>query len=253
MNRSRRGHETVSQPGKKSVVIKKRAGNMASLIYDRLRADILDGVLPPGTPLSQLAVASTHGTSRGPVREALRRLQQDELVIARENHRFNVAPYDVSDLEELLCLQLANVTLAIRVSVPHLTDPELRQMEACVGLLETLFDADKQRFKVAFRDFCLTLVKHAGRRIESLVAGVVDNLERYRQTSYDKAPIVYTGGPEFRRITKAAAAGDGVLASELYAKFISRMSMLILAGVAPHYDASRLREYVLALDAYDAT
>ena len=69
------------------------------LIYDRLRADILNGVLQPGTTLPLLAIAKESGTSSGPVREALRRLQQDQLVAARANRRFSVAPFDISDLE----------------------------------------------------------------------------------------------------------------------------------------------------------
>ena len=236
-----------------TAVIKKRAGNMAALIYDQVRADILNGVLRPGTPLSQLTIASAHGTSRGPVREALRRLQQDQLVIARANHRFNVAPFDISDLEAMLCLHLANVTLAIRVSVPHLTDQELQHLQACVQLLESLPEVDKRTFKAEFRDFTLTIVKHAGPRTESLIALLVDHLELYRRTSYDKLPIVYTGGPEFRRIVEAAATRNGELAADIYAKFMSRIAMLVLAAVAPQYNASRLREYVLALGAYEAT
>ncbi|MDI2032490.1 GntR family transcriptional regulator [Saccharopolyspora sp. TS4A08] len=51
-----------------------------SEVYDRLRAEIVDGTWEPGAALAELALAERYGTSRTPVREALRRLQQDGLV-----------------------------------------------------------------------------------------------------------------------------------------------------------------------------
>ena len=122
---------------------KKRVGNMTSLVYEKIRADILNGTLLPGTTLSQPVLAKAAGTSRGPVREALRRLQQEQLVIARDNQQFNVAPYDVSDLEAVLCLHLANVTLAIRVSVPLLTGADLLHLRDCVKQMDAAVAGDE--------------------------------------------------------------------------------------------------------------
>ncbi|MGI5122684.1 GntR family transcriptional regulator [Marinactinospora thermotolerans] len=51
-------------------------------IYEQLRADILAGAIPLGTPLREVAVAERFGVSRTPVREALRRLQHDRLLEA---------------------------------------------------------------------------------------------------------------------------------------------------------------------------
>lgn len=51
-------------------------------IYTDLRSDILAGVLPPGTPAREVALAERFGVSRTPVREALRRLEHDRLLVA---------------------------------------------------------------------------------------------------------------------------------------------------------------------------
>ncbi|MBP2368113.1 GntR family transcriptional regulator [Pseudonocardia parietis] len=50
-------------------------------VYSGLRADIVAGELPPGTPLRETALAERFGVSRTPVREALRRLEQDRLLV----------------------------------------------------------------------------------------------------------------------------------------------------------------------------
>nr|WP_255526532.1 GntR family transcriptional regulator [Saccharopolyspora sp. HNM0983] len=51
-----------------------------SEVYDRLRGDIVDGTFETGAQLVELVLAEKYGTSRTPVREALRRLEQDGLV-----------------------------------------------------------------------------------------------------------------------------------------------------------------------------
>lgn len=53
---------------------------MATRVYERLREEIVSGRLDSGAPLVEAAVAARYGTSRTPVREALRRLEQDGLV-----------------------------------------------------------------------------------------------------------------------------------------------------------------------------
>jgi len=52
----------------------------ATSIYEQLRADILTGAVPLGTPMREVAIAERFGVSRTPVREALRRLQHDRLL-----------------------------------------------------------------------------------------------------------------------------------------------------------------------------
>ena len=199
-------------------------------------------------------IAKAAGTSRGPVREALRQLQQEQLVIARtarDNQQFSVAPYDISDLEAVLCLHLANVTLAIRVSVPLLTDPELQHLRGCVDRMESAASGDELGWEAPYRDFTLTVIKHSSPRIETLVSLLIDNIQRHRRKTLGKSPSVYSGGPEFREILEAAEARDGKLTAARYAKFMSRVSTLILGGVAPQYNAFRLRGYVLTMGSYE--
>ncbi|WP_263248524.1 GntR family transcriptional regulator [Saccharopolyspora rosea] len=57
-----------------------RGGAALSEVYDRLRAEIVAGEFDAGVPLVELSLAERYGVSRTPVREALRRLEQDGLV-----------------------------------------------------------------------------------------------------------------------------------------------------------------------------
>jgi len=71
----------------------------AAQVHKRLRQMILDGTVPPGTVLSQVQLAQEIGVSRTPLREALRMLQEEGLVLAEYNHRVRVADIDISELE----------------------------------------------------------------------------------------------------------------------------------------------------------
>ena len=225
----------------------KREGNTAAVIYDRLRSDILSGKLLPGTPLSQLTIAREGGTSRGPVREAMSRLQQDQLVIGFANRRFNVAPFNVADLEAVLILHLVNIAFAARASVPLLTEREVAQLERHCRELEVAVDTDWQAWERAYREFAIVLVGRAGDRVVALIASLIDNIQRYRANLLDPFPRVYAGGAGFRKITEAAHARDGDAAFRYFVELFGRVSSLIIAGAAPMHDTVRLRSNITAL------
>ena len=67
---------------------------LAVLVTKELRDAILDGRLKPGMPIRQEAIARIHGTSRIPVREALRQLEAEGLVTIRPHSSARVATLD---------------------------------------------------------------------------------------------------------------------------------------------------------------
>jgi DNA-binding GntR family transcriptional regulator len=71
------------------------------MVTERLRADIVNGTLKPGSQLSEVELANNFGVSRGPVREALQRLIQEGL-LRSEPHRGVFVPVlteeDVNDI-----------------------------------------------------------------------------------------------------------------------------------------------------------
>src|SRR5688572_20431148 len=75
-------------------------------VYRHLRRAILSGELAPSAVVSQVQLAAKYGISRAPVREALRLLQNEGLVLATHNRRMRIAPLTVEGLEELYALRL---------------------------------------------------------------------------------------------------------------------------------------------------
>ena len=68
-------------------------------VYMRLREMLLNGEIAPGTVLSQVRVARELGVSTTPLREAMRLLQAEGLLVAEHNRRARVASLEPEDID----------------------------------------------------------------------------------------------------------------------------------------------------------
>jgi DNA-binding GntR family transcriptional regulator len=83
---------------------------LASIVTERLRANIVNGTLEPGSQLNEAELANSFGVSRGPVREALQRLVQEGLLLS-EPHRGVFIPVLTED--DVLDIYLAREALEL--------------------------------------------------------------------------------------------------------------------------------------------
>jgi DNA-binding GntR family transcriptional regulator len=81
-------------------------------VYDRVRDAIIRGEIPAGTEINQVELANTLGVSRVPVREALRRLQAERLIVANPFQRFVVTKLSREQVIELFDLRQELETFA---------------------------------------------------------------------------------------------------------------------------------------------
>src|ERR1700680_5103985 len=89
-------------------------------VHGYLRQLILDGTVPPGTVLSQVQIAQEIGVSRTPLREALRMLQEEGLVLAEYNHRVRVAGIDIGEFEQFYASRIMLESLPLALTLLHL-------------------------------------------------------------------------------------------------------------------------------------
>ena len=81
-------------------------------VAERLRTAILAGDIPPGAPLVETALSRRFDVSRGPLREALRQLIEEGLVVTVPYTGTHVAPLSVEDVQEIYSLRTALETFA---------------------------------------------------------------------------------------------------------------------------------------------
>lgn len=97
----------------------------AAAIYRELRERISLLVYPPGTALSENALAEEFGVSRTPIRQVLHRLEFDGLVTARHGVGTIVKPIDMMYLKQVYALRLKLIDLIGELSHVHVSDGDL--------------------------------------------------------------------------------------------------------------------------------
>lgn len=100
---------------------------MSGDAYEILRAEIVDGVLTSGTPLVEASIATRMGISRTPVREALRRLEQDGLV-ERKGRVVAVRSCSPEEILEIYAVRIVLEGLAARLAAEARNEFDLAQL-----------------------------------------------------------------------------------------------------------------------------
>ena len=93
--------------------------------YQLVRGAILDGAYQPGERLFEAAIAEALGISRNPVREAVRRLQQEGLVEVRPRSGVFVASLSIEEARDLYRIRAALEGVAAAFAAVRMTDEEV--------------------------------------------------------------------------------------------------------------------------------
>ena len=81
---------------------KVQAQSLVDIVAERIEAAIISGQLEPGAKLSEQGLAASLGVSRGPLREAIRRLEGRKLLERTPNIGVRVARLSLKDLHQIL-------------------------------------------------------------------------------------------------------------------------------------------------------
>lgn len=143
------------------------------MIADTLRSAIVEGVLLPGMPLRQDAVARQFSVSAIPVREALRQLESEGWVRSETHKGATVSPLLADEAREIYEIRAALESLAIGLAIEHHTADTLDHAEAC--LRAALAEADEALYAKHNEAFHLSLYQPAGR---PCLMELIDTLHR---------------------------------------------------------------------------
>jgi DNA-binding GntR family transcriptional regulator len=115
--------------------------------YAMLRAQILDGSLKPGTRLMQEDIARQFGLSRVPLREAIRKLEGERLVVVVPRRGVTVPDLSDEDLIDIYVIRIQLEPLAFRRAVEVVTDADIAQMQERTEQLAALTDTPREFFQ----------------------------------------------------------------------------------------------------------
>jgi DNA-binding GntR family transcriptional regulator len=217
-----------------------------SAIRDRLREAIVTGELGPNAVATQTQLADAFGVSRTPMREALRMLELEGLIVRETNRRFRIAGISLDDLEELYVMRLSLESSALRITMPTFTHADHAELEGLMAQMERFAHVtDWEGFEQPHRAFHARLVEGAGPRIAEQLRRLWDHAARYR-AAY---ALVSRGEPdawqlrrtEHRAVLDAVEEGDTQAAVAALASHYARTALDIADQVDASNGMNRLR------------
>ncbi|GGQ47376.1 GntR family transcriptional regulator [Actinomadura coerulea] len=208
-------------------------------VYTRLRADILDGVHPPGARLGEAELAEATGSSRTPVREALRRLEVEGLVEVLPHRGARVPDWTAEDLEEIYDLRMLLESAAARRAATRATTADLDRMDELCRLMEAAVEpgAGQDLDRVAalnaeFHDI-VRAAAASGRLVSMLNAVVQLPLVMRTFNRYSPADLARSSA-HHRELAAALRARDGTWAeSVMRAHVLAAKAVLLRAARTP--------------------
>jgi DNA-binding GntR family transcriptional regulator len=185
--------------------------------YHEIRRRILDGTLSPGSLLEKETIAFQLGTSTTPVREAMRRLEAENLLISNAYRKVQVASLSETELQEIYAIRLVLDPLATRIAVEQATASDIARIEKLVSGRLAKFSSVEEQI-VANREFhrAIHLATHNQVLIEILEL-LWDRTDRYRAAQFRETANAQqrTRDRQHGEIGSAFKARNSALASRL--------------------------------------
>jgi DNA-binding GntR family transcriptional regulator len=186
---------------------------LTETVHDRLRGEIVDGTLAPGTPLSVPALAARLEVSRSPVRESVQQLIHEGLAVYTPRAGARVAVLDDTTMRSLLQVREVLEGLAVREAVGHATLADLDHLRGMLAEQEAMLRGSAD----AVRDQDMDLVFHTRIRQLSRNVPLEATLRRlhvqgylYRSLHWQREQDRRFAVSEHSRILEAMEAGDAV-------------------------------------------
>lgn len=138
----------------------RHTGTSQQTIVDELRRVILDGAVPPGTPIPVGDLAELFGVSHIPVRESLKTLTGEGLVQHRRNAGYAVARLTASELAEMYIVRETLESAALAAAVASATDDDREHVTRVHARLErAVREDDPQTYHRQSRHFHLGMAR----------------------------------------------------------------------------------------------
>ncbi|HBE77022.1 MAG TPA: GntR family transcriptional regulator [Firmicutes bacterium] len=190
---------------------------LRELVFESLREAIISGTLGAGDRLMEIQLAEEMGVSRTPVREAIRKLELEGLVVMIPRKGAYVAGISVKDIADVFEIRCALEGLAAELASERATDEELETMERyLIKISEDIDLGDLAKVVETDTDFHTLLYKLSrNSRLTQIISNLREQIQRFRTTSLSFPGRMKIALEEHRKIVEAISSRDGELARKL--------------------------------------
>ncbi len=202
---------------------------LREMVYEELKMQILTGAIVPGTRMMEVELAETMGVSRTPIREAIRKLEKEGLVIIRPRRGAYASSISTQDMLEILEVRQNMEGLAAYFAASRMTPDQLDTLKQLsdkyneavnAGNTEDMIEYDT-KFHRCIVDSCNNKV------LVQMIEQLQEMVLRFRYIYYDTFRRAENMPEEHQAIYDAIACGDEDAARAAADVHIDRLKTLV--------------------------
>ena len=205
---------------------------LREVVFHTLRKAIIQGELQPGERLMEVTLANKLGVSRTPVREAIRMLELEGLVVMIPRKGAEVAKITVRDLKDALEVRMAIDSLSVKLACERLDEDDKTEIkQACVafravksGNVQAIVEGDERFHNTIYR-------ASKNQKLITIAMNLREQVYRYRfeyvkDFSYHENLI-----REHDQITEAILKGDVETAQKIMKEHIYNQEQIVIRNL----------------------
>lgn len=211
---------------------------LRDVVFKTLRQGILTGELKPGERLMEIHLANRLGVSRTPIREAIRKLELEGLVVMIPRRGAVVAEISEKSLKDVLEVRRSLDKLCAELACDRITDEGIEALgEACKAFEEATASKDAKVIAsadVALHDIIINATRND--RLISLINNLSEQMYRYRfeyiKDESQHANLI----KEHAKLYDAIRKRDKAAAAEAAGAHIDNQEISILKQISLHHE-----------------
>lgn len=209
-----------------------RTASLADQVFEKLEDDIIFGVYKRGEVLTELKLAEALGVSRTPIREALRRLEQERM-IEDSGKGSVVLGITKDDLLDIMDIRMRIEGLASLYAAANITPEGVEELTHLVDLQEFYHSKnDISRLQAVDDEFHAAICRLSKRNvINDTLIPLHRKTRLYRKLAMEDQQRTPMTVKEHREIVEAIISGNGPLAKELTKKHIENAKIHMMGCV----------------------
>ncbi len=195
---------------------------LRDIVFETLREAIINQTLKPGERLMEIQLAEEMGVSRTPVREAIRKLELEGLVVMVPRKGAYVAGISMKDIHEVYELRSALEALAASLAAVRITDEELEEMER--QMVREAKETEENNLQgivsidTTFHDLLYQAAHN--QRLGQFINILQEQVQRFRAATLSRPGRSKYALEEHKKIVEALANKDAKLAAKLATEHI---------------------------------
>lgn len=203
---------------------------LREVVFETIRNAIISGSLKPGERLMEVQMAERLGVSRTPIREAIRKLELEGLIIMLPRKGAFVADLSVKDLTEVLEIRAALEGLAAGLAVTRINESEIEELEIIALKFNKAIEIDDIQELIALDiQFHETIFKASrNERLIQLNSNLREQVQRFREMYLKKANRSKETAKEHNDLLEAISSRDISKAEKLARKHVETTENAIL-------------------------